>query len=365
MFETWDETIQRMLPHLQQIESDSIRLIQQHTNDTERRVICLNSTGKDSMVVTHLAEKAGIRFETWFNVTSLDVAESNRMAKRNGYHKILPNPKYGGFYQYIHRFGGGSILMTPNRLNRFCCGYFKEGPTLSTFDSSESILFLLGIRNEESAARQKYGDTTKNPKWGNRDWIALLPIREWTELDIWLYTLSEKIEINDKYRYGYSRVGCGIACPYYTKYTWVLDQYFYPYLFVRWRDILRSDFVRNNKWLIMNCTIDEYLQKAWVGGVYRPVPTDEVIREFADYTGLDRQVAERYFNRTCANGCLNTRREPLRIKDRSVLAMNMKLFGRDIDRFLCKKCLMRELNWDTEQWDEKVADFKSQGCQLF
>lgn len=58
------------------------------------------------MVVTHLAKKAGLNFETYFNVTTLDVAESNCMAKRNGFKHILPNPEYGGFYKYIQRYDG-------------------------------------------------------------------------------------------------------------------------------------------------------------------------------------------------------------------------------------------------------------------
>lgn len=198
-----------------------------------------------------------------------------------------------------------------------------------------------------------------------RDSIALLPIRQWSEFDIWLYILSEDIEINDKYRYGYDRVGCGIACPNYTKYTWVLDKYWYPYLFNRWRNILRNDFINNNKWLIMNCTVDEYVTKAWTGGVYRDEPTEEVISEFSQYSGLDIPIARKYFNRYCANGCINKRRQPLRIKDRNALAMNMKMFGRNINHFLCKKCLMKEFGWSKSQWDEKVNEFKEQGCQLF
>jgi len=255
--------------------------------------------------------------------------------------------------------------MIPSRLNRFCCEYFKELPTIEYFDEDDSLIFLLGIRNQESSARSKYEDTTKNPAWKSRDWIGVLPIRQWSELDVWLYILSEGIEINDKYRYGYSRVGCGIACPYYTKYTWVLDQYWYPYLFNRWRNIVRNDFLNNNKWLIMNCTIEEYVTKAWTGGVYRAEPTEQVIQEYADHNGLDLQVARKYFNRYCAGGCLNKRKQPLRIKDKETLAMNMKLFGRNIDRFLCKKCLMKELGWNNEQWNRQVQDFKDQGCKLF
>jgi len=96
-----------MLPHLKELESNSIDLLKTYCKNTDKRIINLNSTGKDSMTVTHLAEKAGISFQTYFNVTSLDVAESNRMAKKNGYIHILPNPKYGGFYKYIQRYDSG------------------------------------------------------------------------------------------------------------------------------------------------------------------------------------------------------------------------------------------------------------------
>lgn len=334
--------------------------MRQYGLHTDRRIINTNSTGKDSMVVTYLAKKAGLNFETFFNVTTLDVAESNQMAKRNRYQHIFPDPQYGGFYKYIHDSG-----IIPTRFTRFCCTYFKEKPTIDYFLADDRLLFLFGIRNEESSQRSNYDDITKNPMWGDRDWISVLPIRKWTELDIWLYILAKDIEVNPKYKYGYTRVGCGIACPYYTKYTWVLDKFWYPYLYNRWRDILCSDFVSNNKWLIMNCTIKEYVTKAWTGGVFRTEPTDEVIQEYAKYSGLDIEVAKKYFNRYCSNGCINKRSQPLKIKDKNTLAMNMKMFGRDIDKFKCKKCLMKEFGWSKEQWDQQVQSFKEQGCKLF
>lgn len=240
--ESWAETTERLEPRLRQLEADSIALLRKYGADAGKRVINTNSTGKDSMVVTHLAQKAGLRFDTYFNVTTLDVAESNRMARRNGYIHIYPNPKYKSFYSYLK-----AVETIPNRLNRFCCQYFKERPTIDYFADQDHLIFLFGMRNQESNQRAGYQDTTVNPLWGGKDWIGVLPIRTWTELDVWLYTLLENIEINDKYRYGYGRVGCGIACPYYTKYTWVLDQYWYPKMFRRWRDILRQDFISKNK----------------------------------------------------------------------------------------------------------------------
>ena len=89
--------------------------------DTDRRIINTNSTGKDSMIVTHLANKAGIVCDTYFNVTTLDVAESNLMAKENGFKHIYPDPQYGGFYQYVHNSG-----IIPTRFARFCCTYFRS-----------------------------------------------------------------------------------------------------------------------------------------------------------------------------------------------------------------------------------------------
>ncbi len=31
----------------------------------------------------------------------------------------------------------------------------------------------------------------------------------------------------------------------------------------RWENILKEDFISNSKWLVMNCTVDEYINQAW------------------------------------------------------------------------------------------------------
>ena len=356
-FETWDETVKREEARIRRMESESVDLLRRFCAGNVGRIICKNSTGKDSMAVQRLAGKAGLKFDVLFNVTTLDVAESNRMARRNGFEFVLPDKKYGGFYQFVRK------RIVPKRFTRACCDIFKERATDDYLDKNASIVFLMGMRNDESNTRTGYGDVWDH--WPDRDWIALLPIRKWTELDVWLYTLLENIEINDKYRYGYTRVGCGIACPFYTKTTWALDKFWYPKLYQRWRDILRELFVKNNEWLVSNCTINEYVNQSWNGGVCRAEATEEVIREFAKYNQLDTETARRYFNRYCAGGCLNSRKKPLKIKSKEVLAMNMKMFGRDINKFKCKRCLMREFGWTDQDWENQVEMFKSQGCDLF
>lgn len=361
VFETWEETVKRHDIHLNKLESQSISLLQKYGLNTDRIVIDTSSTGKDSEVKTYLAKKAGLTFKTYFNVTTLDVGECTKLAKQKKYNFIYPDKKYKGFYQYIKHQN-----IIPSRLNRFCCTYFKEEPTIFSFDAKDKLLFLFGMRNSESSTRSKYEDIWINQKWGkNRDWIGILPVREWTDLDIWLYIFRESISINPKYKMGYPRVGCAIACPNYSKTTWVLDKYWYPKMYNRWQNILRKDFITNNKWLIMNCTINEYCSKGWNGGVFREEATEEVIKEYAKFNNLEFEIAKKYFNRYCSNGCLNNKKSPLKIKDKSVLGMNMKLFGRNTEKFMCKKCLMKQYQWTQADYDNMIEAFKLQGCSLF
>lgn len=361
VIESWNETSIRLKDRLGKLERNSIELFKQYGLNTDRKIIDTNSTGKDSMVKTYLAKKAGLEFDTYFNVTTMDVAESNLMAKKNGYKFIYPNNSLRGFYNWSK-----DNNLIPSRLNRACCSYFKENPTIDNFDANKKLLFLFGTRNSESNNRSTYGDVWVNNKWGkNRDWMGILPIREWTDLDIWLYILREGIEINKKYKMGYNRCGCAIVCPNYGKSTWVLDKYWYPKLYEKWQKRLEQDFKDNFKWIIMNCTLKEYLQEAWNGGTFRKEPTPEVVQEFADFKGIDYDVAKKYFVRTCVNRCKNKRGDIAVIKDKDVLAMNLKMFGRNTNQTMCKNCLMEYFDWTKEDWYEKIEDFKRSGCELF
>ena len=107
----------------------------------------------------------------------------------------------------------------------------------------------------------------------------------------------------------------------------------------------------------MNCTEEEYLT-CWNGGILRPEPTEEVIRQFAVRNNLDIDVARNYFNHTCKE-CGK------KIKHKNVIGMNMKFNGRDIREMYCEKHLKEKLNISNEEWDKFIETFKSQGCDLF
>lgn len=361
---TWNDLIEMNKSHLENIESESKNLIREKMNKFNGYIPLVPvSMGKDSQVICHLVRECYPDTKAIFNNTTLDCADTYLMAKKFPNCEIM-TPKQG-FYQYIKE-----AQMIPTRFSRFCCRIFKVGEITKQLDHKKLYLEFLGMRNEESNARSEYGDEWRNEtEWASDiKWMCILPIRKWSELDVWLYTLWRDININPKYKKEYSRVGCAIACPFYTKSTWILDKYWYPSMRTRWEDILREDFIKNKKWIVMNCTVDEYVNQVWNSGAYREEPTEEVIKEFARYNGLDvgdTKVAKQYFNKYCSNGCKSKSGKLKKIKDRDTISMNMKFHGREIDKFLCKKCFMKLYEMDEEKWNWWIERFKQDGCVLF
>lgn len=357
---SWNDLINMNKSHLEKIEEEAKNLINEKLFKFKNYIPLIPvSMGKDSQVVCHLVRECYPDAKAIFNNTTLDCADTYLMAKKFSNCEIM-TPKQG-FYQYIKE-----NKMIPTRFSRFCCRIFKVGEMVNQLDHDTPYLMFMGMRNEESNTRSNYGDEWINKsEWGDTKWQGILLIRTWSELDVWLYTLWRNIEINSKYKKGYSRCGCHIACPFYNKSTWILDKYWYPTMRKRWEDILREDFIKNKKWIVMNCTINEYINQAWNGGVFREEPTKEVIKEYSDYTGIDEHIAIQYFNKYCANGCKSKSGKLKKIKEKDVLSMNLKYHGRNTNKFYCKKCLMKMYEWDDSKWDNEINKFKQQGCSLF
>lgn len=348
--ESWEQTIKRNTSRLQQLEEESISLIRENITRYEGYThAVLSSGGKDSSVTTYLVSKVIDNPLIIFSNTSLDSADTYMHIKKEENLKII-NPDEG-FYQWQKR-----INMVPTRMGRACCTEFKEGAMIKKLEKDKKYLFFLGMRNEESNTRSNYGDEWRNEKWGKREWYGVLPIRKWSEIDIWLYIMWKNISINPKYRKGYARVGCAIACPFYSKSTWVLDKYWYPSMYNRWHEILEKDFIENKKAPILNCTLQEY-HYCWNGSAIREEPTEEVREEFSRLSGLSREISDKYFVRECSDcgGKLKKFDVPL----------SLKLYGRNIERYKCTKCLMSDFDITANQVREMYKDFKKQGCSLF
>ena len=51
--------------------------------------------------------------------------------------------------------------------------------------------------------------------------------------------------------------------------------------------------------------------------------------------------------------------------DRDTIGINQKLLGRKIDNYYCMECLADYLECTLEELQEKIEEFKADGCELF
>ncbi|MGL5647762.1 MAG: phosphoadenosine phosphosulfate reductase family protein [Clostridium sp.] len=348
--EPWKDTVERNKNRLLQIEKESLDLIKASLEKYKgREIACLTSGGKDSSVTSYLIKHVYPEAQMIFNNTTLDCADTYLHIKKENNLTII-NPKEG-FYQWRER---NNFVI--NRTSRSCCQIFKENSMVDYLPKESKYVFFMGMRNEESNTRSSYGDEWKNLKWGTREWNGVLPIRKWSEVDVWLYILFRGIPLNLKYKRGYSRVGCAVACPFYTKSTWILDRYWYPKMYERWHKILEKDFIDNKKAPILNCTLKEY-HLNWNGTGVRDEATEEVIQEFATMYGLNIELARKYFNKRCT--CCGKK-----LKKNDV-ALSLKYYGRHIQEFKCMKCISVDFGVKQKDLKERIKQFKSGGCDLF
>ena len=71
------------------------------------------------------------------------------------------------------------------------------------------------------------------------------------------------------------------------------------------------------------------------------------------YKGIDSyKIAEKYFNKKCT--CCGKN-----IRNKDTIAMNLKMHGRNITRFMCKKCLMKP--WNRSVQEDNTKNFRVHG----
>jgi len=167
------------------------------------------SGGKDSMIIFDLALKA-VDPPLLFVNTQLEFPESvnftHAVAKEYGVElcELLPRKD---FFEMWEKCG------PPARSHRWCCKTNKFAP-LNLFLSKnhpKGIVRIVGTRRWESIMRMQQRVIDRN-KWVPHS-IAVHPIFEWTDVDVWSYIWKEKLPTNPLYELGLVRIGC-YPCPY-------------------------------------------------------------------------------------------------------------------------------------------------------
>jgi phosphoadenosine phosphosulfate reductase len=182
---------------------DAIKLLQEHEPADGYYVAF--SGGKDSLVLKHLCNLAGVKYDAHYSMTTVDPPEFVQYIREHHPDVIIDRPKIGMFQLIPQK------LMPPTRIVRFCCEHLKE-------HGGEGRLKLTGIRRDESTRRAK------------RQMIEagmMHPVFLLSEIDVWEYIDKYKLQYCSLYDTGKHRIGC-IMCPMQGKAGMARDAELYP-----------------------------------------------------------------------------------------------------------------------------------------
>ena len=202
--------------HLRDIDEEALSFIKQVSAGYSNMDMFVSfSGGKDSTVTSDLAMRGlGVgNILHVFGDTTLEFPQTEEYVTR--FKKSHPKTPVlsarnteKDFYELC------MLLGPPSRVMRWCCTIFKTGAITrkiqALFRGKKQILTFYGIRRSESASRNKYDREVDGAKITKQ--VTVSPIIDWLDFDVWLYLLSNGLDFNDAYRYGYARVGCW-CCP--------------------------------------------------------------------------------------------------------------------------------------------------------
>ena len=201
-----------MSEHLKQLEAESIYIFREAAAQFERPVL-LYSIGKDSSVLLHLALKAFAPGKLPFPLLHVDttwkfremIQFRDQMAERLGLELII-HTNQDGLDQGIGPFSHGSRVHTD---------VMKTQALRQALDKGKYDGIFGGARRDEEGSRAKervFSFRNTHHQWdpkGQRPevWqfyngrlqpgesMRIFPLSNWTELDVWLYILQEKIPV--------------------------------------------------------------------------------------------------------------------------------------------------------------------------
>ena len=203
---------EKNLPHLRQLEAESIHIMREVVAEFENPVM-LYSIGKDYSVMLHLARKAFHPSKLPFPLLHVDttwkfremIEFRTKVANEYGF-DLLIHTNQEGVKAGINPFDHGSSYYTDVMKTQA----LKQALNHYQFDAAFG-----GARRDEEKSRAKeriFSFRTENHQWNPKNqrpelWdiynarirkgesIRVFPLSNWTEVDIWQYLYAENIPI--------------------------------------------------------------------------------------------------------------------------------------------------------------------------
>ena len=175
--------------------AEAIDLLKQH-EPPEGYYVCF-SGGKDSVTVLDLVKRAGVKYEAWHHIMTIEPPELMKFIYKE-YPEVQHNHPNTTMHKLIAKYG-----YPPLRKARFCCRFLKTSHGVGRFK-------VTGVRAEESAKRRLRQKLEKD--WESESYILNL-IFDWTEAEVWEYIHKFNVKYCSLYDEGKKRIGC-VFCPY-------------------------------------------------------------------------------------------------------------------------------------------------------
>jgi sulfate adenylyltransferase subunit 2 len=200
------------LSHLRRLEAESIAILRETVAQFSKPVM-LYSIGKDSSVLLHVARKAFFPAKLPFSLLHVDtgwkfrdmIAFRDQRAAELGL-DLLVHINQEGAQQGIGPFSHGSVVHTE---------VMKTVALKQALDGYGFDAAIGGARRDEEKSRAKeriFSVRSAGHRWEPRSqrpeiWqiyngrirpgesVRVFPLSNWTELDVWLYILKEKIPV--------------------------------------------------------------------------------------------------------------------------------------------------------------------------
>lgn len=174
--------------------ADAIKLLQQH-EPPEGYYVCF-SGGKDSVVILDLVKRAGVKFEAWHNIMTVEPPELMQFIFKE-YPEVQHHHPPKSMYQLIKYYG-----YPPLRQARYCCSKLKA-------TGGKGRVKVTGVRAAESSQRATHPQI--EPAFGGG--LFIKPIFFWSTYDVWQYIRKYHVKYCKLYDEGFKRIGC-ILCPF-------------------------------------------------------------------------------------------------------------------------------------------------------
>lgn len=175
------------------------------------------SGGKDSVVIDHLAQMAGVKYQAVYNVSPIDPPLIPRFIKLAYPHVKFENNARNFWNKHFMSNG------YPTRIRRWCCRLIKEA-------GGDGKVKILGMRRQEGNGRHSYDcfmETRRGETW-------VLPIVGWSDADVWQYISEHNLQVSAYYQHGLQRIGC-VLCPYSGKADRRLARLMFPEIVNLWK----------------------------------------------------------------------------------------------------------------------------------